>query len=166
MKIPTTLIDENNQYKITNELTGYDSITNFFKHKSISLFKLPDFSILNGNEYNLSYDEENGYEVIDYLSKSHIKLKVKCNNDNIGSISETFKIYCSDSSVEFSKISYNEIENNIYEISFTIKKYNHFYNNIDIYYIDIDPSLNTNILNIENTDIECRILCRVSIKID
>lgn len=159
LKVGETIVDfDGNYHDFTNSSININNL------KWLSVFKLPDFSILNGDNYYLSYDKESNYEIVDYSTKSIVKIRIKCYNSqfNLKSLNNRFYIYCKDKNVTYSKIDIEEISKDIYELSFIINTYIDYYNNFDIYYYDSDPSFNTDLFN----NVKYRRLCRISVKID
>ena len=145
-------VDENGNYVSTSGKT---------LHRSISLFKLPDYSILFGKDYYLQFDEDINCESLEYITNGPIVLNIKLNNSNRTPIYTDFNFYYIDNTISLSHIKIIKKSETMYQLSFNINKYSKNYNEIDIYYKDSDDSLNDYNINSK----EYRRLCKLSIKI-
>jgi len=133
-------------------------------HRSIGLFKLPDFSVLSSINYYLSFDEEDNCEVIDYITNAVVNIKIKDYFD-IFNINK-FLIISNDDNVEISSLSYNNLGNQQYNINFTIKSYQNKENNFDLFYKDSDNAFNEEpVKNNSGYINNYRRLCKISVKI-
>ena len=152
-----------------NEYGQYISNGGKTIHRSISLFKLPDYSILSGPNYYLTYDKESNYEIINYSIKNNITIYFRLYNKYRSVSNLDFKLYSDDKTITTSLIRINKENGDIYSLSFSITQYTKKYNDIDVYYEDLDESFNTEevIIN-ENsqTQHKYRRLCKLSIKIE
>jgi len=141
-----------------NENGDYVSTGGKTLHRSISLFKLPDYSILIGKGYYLQFDEEINCESLEYITNGPITLNIKLNNSNRTPIYTDFNFNYEDNSISLSHIKLIKKSKDLYQLSFNVNKYSNVNNNIYIYYKDKDESLN-------DYNKDYRRLCRLSIKI-
>lgn len=153
-----------------NEYGEYVSTEGKTLHRSISLFKLPDYSILSGAGYYLNYDEELNCEVINYSTKNNISVNIRAYNKYKTITNNDFLVYSNDDTIETSILKINKIQNDMYQLAFSITKYSNKYNDIDIYYIDNDDSFNTEEITTYSSNqsqtINYRRLCKLSVKIE
>lgn len=146
------LIGINTSGKINVELA------NELNNKSICtlpMFKIPDISILNGNNYQILYDDNDNCELIDYrmnFATNDIYLKVKRyynNTSNIRFVSTTDGCYI---------YSYQFIDDTTLKIGVSnLDRLNMIY----LCYEDSDVAFNTFQINNKRY----RILCKINIKI-
>ena len=145
----------------------YTPTENNFNHISVSLFKLPDISILKGQKYYLAYEEKENCEIVDYITKKDMTIRIKCYNNVINSprdVISKIHTHCINDNIKISINSVTKVDDNIYDILFDTNEYNNKnnYYDIDIYYKDLDDSFNTFIVD----NLIYRRICRISLKID
>lgn len=150
-------VDEYGQLHESNGMTT---------HKSISLFKIPDYSILSGQNYYLEYNEDDNCELISYSTKTSIKINVKSYNNLRNIINSDFIFKYDENSLTITKPTLNKISDNIYQICFDLKKFDKQYYNIDIYFKDYDDGMNDEEIYVNGNTSNYRKLCKLSIKIE
>ena len=122
---------------------------------TLPMFKVPDISILNGNNYQILYDENDNCELIDYrmdFASNDLYLNVKKYYNNI---SNNSFIYTSDGCHIY---DYQFINDNTLKIGISILNRS---NMIYLCYEDSDSAFNTFQINNKRY----RILCKINIKI-
>lgn len=119
-------------------------------------FKIPDFTVLSGDNYYMYFDKDENMYILDYFGQfvnQSIVLNVKMNNNN-ANISFNIKNQTSGINFSPSPIIYNAYQN---ELTIKILSIRKNITSFIIYYVDSDADM-----NICNN--EYRILCKIFIK--
>lgn len=130
------------------------------------MFSIPDFSIINSNDYYVVFDENENCEYIDYYinkNQKEIFINVRSyiydQNFVINFYSDNNKL-----KIHNDNINYIDKENNIIKLRISIQRISSFDKSLKftIYYKDIEDYLNNYKINNKNY----RILCKVCLKIN
>ena len=149
-KVGLLKINENGEYVVS----GGNNVKT--QHQSVSLFKLPDFSVLSSPKYYLQFNENENCELISYSTNNKIDINIKSYNPENQNIN--FILKYDKTNLNLSPITIKS-NNDIYTLSFEILKYDNLLNDIEIYYHDLDNGMN---VDDENA---MRKLCKLSLKI-
>jgi len=127
---------------------------------TIAFFRIPDFSVLPGDSYYYMYSNEDNCYIVDYQYQtrvSSIKIKVKANYDM-----QLDNVYVvSDTGATMRKFVYQNDMMTLTLYMNNLKRNNH----ITVGYVDSDSSFNSTLINDGNNDVNCRVLCKIHVKI-
>ena len=157
-------------YKENNNIDiKYENINEINKKQNTYIwpvFSIPDFSVINSDEYYVVFDEKSNCEFIDYyINNDDTEININIRNytyDQSNNIIMNFFIDTNKLSI-VNNISYVDKTNNIFALKLKINNKLLTNNNqFTIYYKDNESYLN----NYKINNSYYRILCRICLKID
>ena len=150
----------NSKFNLEYGIDNYENATYIWP-----FFSIPDYSVINSDNYFVIFDEIDNCDYIDYYINSdqkNIYLNIRNYKYNI----KTLNLISSDNKfkIDNDNIIYSDIDNNILNVKITINNIRLLKENnlIIIYYKDTEDYLN----NYQINNNKYRILCKILLKIE